>query len=59
MSEGGDGKRQERDRKEVTVLLPAELHQTLVEFCREQNVSRDLVVERALTEYFREGDMSH
>ena len=59
MSEGGDGKRQERDRKEVTVLLPAELHQTLAEFCREQNVSRDLVVERALTEYFREGDMSH
>jgi hypothetical protein len=40
-------------------MLPAELHQTLAEFCREQKVSRDLVVERALTEYFREGDMSH
>ena len=59
MSEGRGGKKQERDRKEVTVLLPAELHQTLAEFCREQNVSRDLVVERALREYFREGDMSH
>jgi len=59
MSEGGGGNNQERDRKEVTVFLPAELHQTLAEFCREQNVSRDLVVERALTEYFREGDMSH
>jgi metal-responsive CopG/Arc/MetJ family transcriptional regulator len=59
MSDGGGGNHQERDRKEVTVLLPAELHQTLAEFCREQNVSRDLVVERALREYFREGDMSH
>ena len=59
MSDGGGGNHQERDRKKVTVLLPAELHQTLAEFCREQNVSRDLVVERALREYFREGDMSH
>jgi metal-responsive CopG/Arc/MetJ family transcriptional regulator len=59
MSEGGGGKKPERDRKEVTVTLPAELHQTLAEFCREQKVPRDLVVERALTEYFREGDMSH
>ena len=59
MSEGGGGQRQERARKEVTVTLPAELHQTLAAFCREQKVSRDLVVERALTEYFREGDMSH
>jgi len=59
MNKGGGGKRPERDRKEVTVMLPAELHQTLAEFCREQQVSRDLVVERALTEYFLEGDMSH
>jgi len=59
MSEGGGGKTRERDRKEVTIMLPAELHRTLAEFCREQKVSRDLVVERALTEYFREGDMSH
>jgi metal-responsive CopG/Arc/MetJ family transcriptional regulator len=60
MSEGRGAKKPERgDRKEVTVMLPAELHQTLAEFCREQKVSRDLVVERALTEYFREGDMSH
>ena len=59
MSKAGGGKRPERDRKQVTVTLPAELHQTLAEFCREKKVSRDLVVERALTEYFREGDMSH
>jgi metal-responsive CopG/Arc/MetJ family transcriptional regulator len=59
MSKAGGGKRPERERKQVTVTLPAELHQTLAEFCREKMVSRDLVVERALREYFREGDMSH
>ena len=59
MSEAGEGKRTERERKQVTVTLPAELHLTLAEFCREHKVSRDLVVERALREYFREGDMSH
>ncbi|MGA6994563.1 MAG: hypothetical protein WBX50_11780 [Candidatus Deferrimicrobiaceae bacterium] len=59
MSEAGGGKRPEHERKQVTVTLPAELHQTLEGFCRENKVSRDLVVERALTEYFREGDMSH
>jgi hypothetical protein len=59
MSEAGEGKRPERERKQVTVTIPAELHQTLAEFCRGNKVSRDLVVERALMEYFREGDMSH
>ncbi|MGB3398550.1 MAG: hypothetical protein WBA34_00090 [Candidatus Deferrimicrobiaceae bacterium] len=59
MSEAGGGKKPERERKQVTVMLPAELHQTLAEFCRENKVPPDLVVERALTEYFREGDMSH
>lgn len=59
MSEAGEGKGTERERKQVTVTLPAELHLTLAEFCREYKVSQDLVVERALREYFREGDMSH
>ncbi|MGB5994379.1 MAG: hypothetical protein WBG20_03075 [Candidatus Deferrimicrobiaceae bacterium] len=59
MSEAGGGKKPERERKQVTVTLPVELHEKLSEFCREMKVSPDLVVERALTDYFREGDMSH
>jgi metal-responsive CopG/Arc/MetJ family transcriptional regulator len=59
MSETGGGKTPERERKRVTVTLPVELHRTLSEFCREKKVSPDLVVERALKEYFREGDVSH
>jgi len=43
----------------VTVTLPAELVDQLKEFCRNCRVTRDIVVERALGEYFREGDMSH
>jgi predicted transcriptional regulator len=43
----------------VTVTLPAELVDRLKEFCRNCRVTRDIVVERALGEYFREGDMSH
>jgi hypothetical protein len=43
----------------VTVMLPAALFDQLKEFCRNCRVSRDIVVERALIEYFREGDMSH
>jgi metal-responsive CopG/Arc/MetJ family transcriptional regulator len=59
MSKEGGGKNPAGGRMQVTVTLPAELHQTLAEFCREKKVSRDEVMERALTEYFREGDMSH
>jgi predicted transcriptional regulator len=43
----------------VSVTLPAALVDRLKEFCREYRVTPDLVVERALAEYFREGDMSH
>ena len=43
----------------VTVALPAALVDQLKEFCRNCRVTRDIVVERALVEYFREGDMSH
>jgi predicted transcriptional regulator len=42
----------------VTVTLPAALVDQLKEFCRNCRVTRDVVVERALGEYFREGDMS-
>ncbi len=43
----------------VTVSLPGELSDRLKEFCREHRVPADIVVERALIEYFREGDLSH
>jgi predicted transcriptional regulator len=49
----------EREPVSVTVTLPAELVDRLKEFCRNCRVTRDIVVERALGEYFREGDMSH
>ena len=54
--EKGNG---EREPVSVTVTLPATLVDQLKEFCRNCRVSRDIVVERALIEYFREGDMSH
>ena len=54
--EKGNG---ERDPVPVTVTLPAALADQLMEFCRNYRVTRDIVVERALIEYFREGDMSH
>jgi len=49
----------ERDPVSVTVTLPSALVDQLKEFCRNCRVTRDIVVERALVEYFREGDMSH
>ncbi len=52
----GDG---ERETVSVTLMLPVELAEQLKEFCRNYLVTRDIVVERALVEYFREGDMSH
>jgi predicted transcriptional regulator len=54
--EKGNGK---RETVSVTVTLPADLVDRLKEFCRNCRVTRDIVVERALGEYFREGDMSH
>ncbi len=44
---------------QLTVSLPMALLETLREFCRDKRVTPELVVERALVEYFREGDMSH
>jgi hypothetical protein len=59
MSEPGGRGEGARGREQVIVTLPAELCEKLSDFCREWKVSPDLVVERALTDYFREGDMSH
>jgi hypothetical protein len=59
MSAGEKGKRGNGEREPVTLTLPAALLDQLKEFCREYRVTPDLVVERALAEYFREGDMSH
>lgn len=55
----GETENGEREPVPVTVTLPAALADQLKEFCRNCRVTRDIVVERALVEYFREGDMSH
>ena len=59
MTAGAKGKRGNGEREPVALTLPAALLDQLKEFCREYRVTPDLVVERALAEYFREGDMSH
>ncbi len=56
---GGKKGNGEREQVSVTVTLPSALADRLMEFCRNCRVTRDIVVERALVEYFREGDMSH
>ncbi|HEX8043666.1 hypothetical protein [Candidatus Deferrimicrobium sp.] len=56
---GGEKGNAERETVSVTVTLPAALVDQMKEFCRNCRVPRDIVVERALIEYFREGDMSH
>jgi len=56
---GEDKGNEEREPVSITVTLPAALVDQLKEFCRNCSVTRDIVVERALVEYFREGDMSH
>ncbi len=56
IGETGNG---EKEPVPVTVTLPAALADQLKEFCRNYRVTRDIVVERALVEYFREGEMSH
>ncbi len=59
MKTGGEKGNEEREPVSVTVTLPSALVDQLKEFCRNCRVTRDIVVERALVEYFREGDMSH
>ncbi|MBE0569205.1 MAG: hypothetical protein IH576_01045 [Deltaproteobacteria bacterium] len=51
---GGD-----EGHKPVTVMLPGETVDRLMEFCHDYRLTPDTVVERALEEYFREGDTSH
>jgi len=43
----------------MSVTLPLEMIDRLMQFCRDYRLTPDDVVERALEEYFREGDMSH
>ena len=56
---GGEKGNGGREPVSVTVTLPSALVDQLKEFCRNCRVTQDIVVERALGEYFREGDMSH
>jgi hypothetical protein len=56
---GGEKGTGERESISVTVTLSASMVERLKEFCRNCRVTPDIVVERALGEYFREGDMSH
>ena len=56
---GGEKGNGEREPVSVTVTLPRAMVDRLKEFCRNCRVTPDIVVERALGEYFREGDMSH
>ena len=56
---GGEKGNAERDPELLTVTLPSALVDQLKEFCRNCRVPRDIVIERALVEYFREGEMSH
>jgi hypothetical protein len=59
MAGGGGGGDTGDGRRLVTVSLPVETVDRLMQFCHDYLVTPDQVVERALEEYFREGDMSH
>ncbi len=59
MSQGFDRSMGNDGRREISVKIPGELASQLESFCREKKVAADRVVERALIEYFREGEMSH
>ncbi|MBI5904008.1 MAG: hypothetical protein C4529_12425 [Deltaproteobacteria bacterium] len=59
MGEKTSGSKGNGQREPVTITLPAAMVDQLKDFCREYRVTADQVVERALAEYFREGDMSH
>jgi len=59
MSEKKSGGTGNGERESLSVTLPPALVDQLKDFCRECRVTPDQVVERALVEYFREGEMSH
>jgi len=48
-----------KDTATIAVRLPREIADRLEQFRIEHGLTADTVVERALREYFREGDMSH
>ena len=50
---------EKENRGALTLHLPVEIIERLEQFCRDHGVAADIAVERALREYFREGDMSH
>ena len=60
-ADGGSGPTEngDRGRERIALSLPRDLAEQLAAFCREKGVQQDMVVERALIEYFREGDVSH
>ena len=59
MSQAGKRGTGNGERDELTVSLPVDIVERLRAFCREMKITPDIVVERALIEYFREGDVSH
>ena len=59
MSAMAAGNGEQGERGPVTVLLPRETIDRLVQFCIDYRITPDEVVERALRDYFREGDVSH
>ncbi len=59
MSAMAAGNGEQGERGPVTVLLPRETIDRLVQFCIDYRTTPDEVVERALRDYFREGDVSH
>ena len=59
MNAGTKGRKGNGEREPITLMMPGALLDQLKDFCREYRVTPELVVERALIEYFREGDMSH
>lgn len=59
MSAMAAGNGEQGERGPVTVLLPRETIDRLVQFCVDYRITPDEVVERALRDYFHEGDVSH
>lgn len=56
MEAGSDG---QGERGPLTVRLPPVTIDRLRQYCLDRHVTPDEVVDRALLEYFRVGDMSH
>jgi hypothetical protein len=59
MSAKAAGYDEKEERVPVKVLLSRETAERLAQFCNDCRVTPDQVVEHALADYFREGDISH